>query len=262
MPREIMTIQLGGYSNYMGSHFWNIQEECMSYDEDEESKQNSEVRSDILWRQTSETVVPRLMTLDLKSERGALRRLGYLYPEQSPAQQPGAAFGGLAGIAEDIAVDPGAWSGAVASFYSEPVAVHPFVQHLLDTDAQAYEDEEQYEESEDACRGVGDDGDAAMGGDRDEEKEGSEGEEDETAKKDSKPDFVIEDDSVRYWSDFLKVGFLSYTLSISFLSTHDTTKRTQKADTQKARPRYRQRFLRYMSAFIAMSASTKRWTKS
>ena len=74
----------------------------MLYNEDEESKENSEVRSDILWRQTRDTVVPRLMTLDLKSERGALWRLGHLYPDKTPAHQPAAAFGGLGGIAEDI----------------------------------------------------------------------------------------------------------------------------------------------------------------
>ena len=91
MPREIMTIQLGGYSNFLGSHFWNIQEECMSYDDDDdESRENSEVRHDILWRATRETVVPRLMTLDLKSERGALRRRGYLYPDEEPAAAGGA----------------------------------------------------------------------------------------------------------------------------------------------------------------------------
>jgi len=215
MPREVMTIQLGGYSNYVGSHFWNIQEECMSYNEDEESKENSEVRSDILWRQTRDTVVPRLMTLDLKSERGALRRLGYLYPDKTPAHQPAAAFGGLGGIAEDIAVDAGAWGGAVASFYSEPVAVHPFVQHLLDTDAQAYEDEgeEYYEDGEDALMGEGDDGVGAKeGGDGDghDLKEDGEGGSEDTTRKESMPDFVINDDSVRYWSDFLKVGCQSY----------------------------------------------------
>lgn len=134
-----MTVQLGGYSNFVGSHFWNIQEECMSYEEDEESKANSEVRSDILWRQTSETVVPRLMTLDLKSERGALRRLGYLYPEETPAPQADAFAGGLMGFPEETGADLSAWGGAIASFYSDPVTVHPFVQHLIDTDAEAYE---------------------------------------------------------------------------------------------------------------------------
>ena len=91
MPREIMTLQLGGYSNFLGSHFWNIQEECMSYDDDgDEGGETSEVRHDILWRATRDTVVPRLMTLDLKSERGALRRRGYLNPDEEPAAVLGA----------------------------------------------------------------------------------------------------------------------------------------------------------------------------
>jgi hypothetical protein len=210
MPREIMTIQLGGYSNFLGSHFWNIQEECMSYDDDDdESRENSEVRHDILWRTTRETVVPRLMTLDLKSERGALRRRGYLYPDEEPA----AAGGAAASVAADIAVDMGAWGGQVASYYSEPVAVHPFVQHLLDTDAQEYEEYSEEAEVGNEGGGVGagergggwdgDDGDEAGEGGAHNEGQADGGEE----KKESKPDFVIEDETVRYWSDFLKVSF-------------------------------------------------------
>ena len=114
-------------------------------------------------------------------------------------------------MAEDIAVDMGAWGGPVASFYSEPVAMHPFVQHLLDTDAQEYEEYE--DEDEKALQGgesagepgARDDGNGDETGDGRAEGEGhADGGE---AKTENKPDFVIEDETVRYWSDFLKVSF-------------------------------------------------------
>jgi len=122
---------------------------------------------------------------------------------------------GGSGALPRTSVDAGAWGSAVASFYSEQVAVHPFVQHLLDTDAQAYVDEgeEYYENREDALMGEGDDGVGAkegVEGDGNDLKEEGEGGEEETAHKESTPDFVIMDDSVRYWSDFLKVGCQSY----------------------------------------------------
>lgn len=193
----------------------------MSYDHDEDSKENSEVRSDILWRQTSSTVVPRLMTLDLKSERGALRRMGYLYPEMAHTSQE-ALQGDPSGLSAN-SVDFGAWGGAVASIYMDPIAVHPFVQHIIDTDAQEYEDEDEddeyleEDEEDEGLRGNGMVGSRRRGQKRS-TSEGSEGscekddkdeggEEKGKEAKELKPDFIIEDDTVRYWSDYLKVSF-------------------------------------------------------
>jgi hypothetical protein len=30
MPKELLTLQFGGYSNYVGAHFWNAQDELLS----------------------------------------------------------------------------------------------------------------------------------------------------------------------------------------------------------------------------------------
>lgn len=91
--------------------------------------------------------------------------------------------------------------------------MHPFVQHLLDTDAQEYEEYSEEAEVGNEGGGVGagergggwdgDDGDEAGEGGAHNEGQADGGEE----KKESKPDFVIEDETVRYWSDFLKVSF-------------------------------------------------------
>ena len=61
-------------------------------------------------------------------------------------------------------------------------------------------------------RGVGSStrqgGGQAGGGEKTKEGETEEpGDRDESQQLSSKPDFLIEDDTVRYWSDFLKVSF-------------------------------------------------------
>ena len=30
MPKELLTLQFGGYSNFVGAHFWNAQDELLS----------------------------------------------------------------------------------------------------------------------------------------------------------------------------------------------------------------------------------------
>ncbi|XP_050342835.1 protein misato [Nymphalis io] len=71
--REILTLQFGQYSNYIGAHFWNIQE--LSFDYTGTSK--TECNHDILYREgrtaTGEiTYTPRLLLVDLK---GSLKTL-------------------------------------------------------------------------------------------------------------------------------------------------------------------------------------------
>ena len=95
-----MTFQLGGFSSYCGSHFWNIQasvvssywsvlflvllsgftmqEELLSYQEEQGVDCNFEI-SPTLFRsgqteRSQETYVPRLMILDVQGQRGSLRR--------------------------------------------------------------------------------------------------------------------------------------------------------------------------------------------
>lgn len=71
--REILTLQFGHYSNYVGAHFWNIQELSFDYS----GTATTDLNHDILYRegQTSRnevTYTPRLLIADLK---GALKTL-------------------------------------------------------------------------------------------------------------------------------------------------------------------------------------------
>lgn len=79
--REVVTLQLGHYSNFVGTHWWNLQDAGLSYDPDSSS---GEVQSDVLFRegQTSGghvTYTPRLIAMDLKGSLRTLRQEGRLY---------------------------------------------------------------------------------------------------------------------------------------------------------------------------------------
>ncbi|XP_043506654.1 protein misato [Frieseomelitta varia] len=88
--REILTIQLGHYSNFIGTHWWNIQETNFSYDSDNPS----EINHDVLYREGENlkrqvTYTPRLLLVDLREAVGYLKEQGTLYdtPQSKEAQQ-------------------------------------------------------------------------------------------------------------------------------------------------------------------------------
>ncbi|KAJ8678804.1 hypothetical protein QAD02_014591 [Eretmocerus hayati] len=76
--REILTIQLGHYSNFVGTHWWNLQETNFSYD----ANNPSEINADVLYRegeyQKKVTFTPRLLIADLKGTLGYLSEDGNL----------------------------------------------------------------------------------------------------------------------------------------------------------------------------------------
>ncbi|XP_033831275.1 protein misato homolog 1 [Periophthalmus magnuspinnatus] len=79
--RELITLQLGHYSNFVGTHWWNLQDASLFYDPDTPL---GEIQSDVVFRegQTSGghvTYTPRLIAMDLKGSLGNLRQEGSLY---------------------------------------------------------------------------------------------------------------------------------------------------------------------------------------
>ncbi|KEF59284.1 uncharacterized protein A1O9_04128 [Exophiala aquamarina CBS 119918] len=87
---EIVTIQLGQRSNYLGTHFWNIQESYFTYSEHERSIIDHDVHfRPGLGNDNSETFTPRAVIYDLKGGFGTLRKYNALYgiqDESNPAQ--------------------------------------------------------------------------------------------------------------------------------------------------------------------------------
>lgn len=71
--REIISLQFGHYANFVGAHFWNIQELGFDYT----GQKSSQINHDVLYRegQTIDnkiTYTPRLLLADLK---GSLKTL-------------------------------------------------------------------------------------------------------------------------------------------------------------------------------------------
>ncbi|KAL5115679.1 mtDNA inheritance, partitioning of the mitochondrial organelle [Pleosporales sp. CAS-2024a] len=78
--REIITLQFGERSNYLGTHFWNTQESYFTYPPEAESP----VNHDILFRpglapDGSDTFTPRALIYDLKGAFGSMRKISALY---------------------------------------------------------------------------------------------------------------------------------------------------------------------------------------
>lgn len=79
--REVITLQLGHYSNFVGTHWWNLQDAALSYDPDAPL---GEIQSDVVFREGQTpgglvTYTPRLIAMDLKGSLRTLRQEGSLY---------------------------------------------------------------------------------------------------------------------------------------------------------------------------------------
>lgn len=79
--REVITLQLGHYSNFVGTHWWNLQDASLSYDLDAPL---GEIQSDVVFREGQTfgghvTYTPRLIAMDLKGSLRTLRQEGSLY---------------------------------------------------------------------------------------------------------------------------------------------------------------------------------------
>ncbi|XP_033107538.1 protein misato homolog 1-like [Anneissia japonica] len=83
-PRELITIQCGHFSNFVGTHFWNIQESTFCYDINQASSRVKEIDHDVLYREgktimNEVTYTPRLIAIDLKGSLKTLSVEGILY---------------------------------------------------------------------------------------------------------------------------------------------------------------------------------------
>ncbi|TKS88752.1 Protein misato -like protein 1 [Collichthys lucidus] len=87
--REVITLQLGHYSNFVGTHWWNLQDASLSYDPEAPP---GDIESDVVFREGQTqgghvTHTPRLIAMDLKGSLRTLRQEGSLYDaeEETPA---------------------------------------------------------------------------------------------------------------------------------------------------------------------------------
>ncbi|XP_069796670.1 protein misato homolog 1 [Narcine bancroftii] len=112
--REVLTLQLGHYSNFVGTHWWNIQDAALHYDSNHND--SSEINNNVLFREGQTlrghpTYTPRLILLDLKGSLSSLKQEGDLY-----------------GVSQ---VEPAlTWEGSLTVHEEEPVTKNPFLQQL------------------------------------------------------------------------------------------------------------------------------------
>ncbi|CAN1834869.1 Protein misato homolog 1 [Linum perenne] len=122
--REIVTIQVGGYANFVGSHFWNFQDELLGLFDDPDSdpaflNHQQYLNMDVLFR-TGETqkgiptYTPRLVSVDLQGSLGSLSSRGSLYNDDSSSSSSSVPT----------------WSGSVVTSTSEVHQKNLFLESL------------------------------------------------------------------------------------------------------------------------------------
>ncbi|XP_055816634.1 uncharacterized protein LOC129886113 isoform X2 [Solanum dulcamara] len=126
--REIVTIQVGNYANFIGSHFWNFQDELLGLAESPESDQvfkNHSLDMDVLYR-TGETqqglltYIPRMVSVNFQGSLGSVSSRGSLY-NQIPAKN----------------MDVSTWKGRVTTHASEPFRRNLFLQSLSEEEQKS-----------------------------------------------------------------------------------------------------------------------------
>lgn len=183
----MITLQCGNYANYIGTHFWNLQEAGFVYGENSKKEATVkaeflEVDNDVLYREGQTegghcTYTPRLVTIDLKGSLGSLPQCGDLYGK---TQVPSS---------ESIA-----WTGGCQVFKEEPIKKNDFLR-----DMENEVEDETNEKDIDICL------------DSENEKEKQEG------------DLYNLDEDISFWSDYLGARFHPRSVLLAYSFQHENT---------------------------------------
>ncbi|XP_010263736.1 PREDICTED: protein misato homolog 1 isoform X2 [Nelumbo nucifera] len=119
--REIVTIQVGSFANFIGSHFWNFQDELLGLVDDPHGDpvfKNQSLDMDVFYRagempQGIPTYSPRLLSIDFQGTLGSLSSHGSLYHEIPSAP-----------------MHVRTWTGNVTKLVSDPQKKNLFLQRL------------------------------------------------------------------------------------------------------------------------------------
>ncbi|KAI5439207.1 uncharacterized protein LOC127120350 isoform X1 [Lathyrus oleraceus] len=125
--KEIVTIQVGDYANYIGSHFWNFQDELIGLAGDPQADsvfKNQDLNMDVLYRtgethQGIDTYTPRLVSINMRGSLGSMSSRGTLYKEVAPTTS-----------------DVFTWTGSVSTQASEPREKNLFLRSLYEEESQ------------------------------------------------------------------------------------------------------------------------------
>ncbi|KAF8335795.1 Misato segment II tubulin-like domain-containing protein [Cantharellus anzutake] len=110
--REIIYIQTGNVSNYIGTHFFNTCESYFTYDVDDKVKKMDQIDHNVSFREGvapggQPTFCPRLLLFDEKENFGALPKINDLYSPELGDEI--AAWGGDIGINKQVPIEKSAY---------------------------------------------------------------------------------------------------------------------------------------------------------
>ncbi|XP_013772743.1 protein misato homolog 1-like [Limulus polyphemus] len=190
--KEIITIQIGHYSNFVGTHWWNLQEASFCYDASKVPE--LEINHDVQFREGKTlrghtTYTPRLLAIDTKGSLKTLKQTGTLYDisHTKPSSE---------------------WGGNIDIFKSEPERRNEFLKQIEKNQRSCYKDTEccvNFDEEKDTCQAKFS---SAVP---------------ETA---SSEEFGLKtynlDNGVEVWSDFLKTQFHSRSICLIDEYFHDS----------------------------------------
>lgn len=97
MPREVVTVQLGNLANYVGAHYWNIEDELSVFADDETSRAAAGLEIDphvSFMRLASGRYVPRAVMVDFQGTLGSMSEQGTMHVEPVQAAAGSAAWDG------------------------------------------------------------------------------------------------------------------------------------------------------------------------
>ncbi|KAK9419222.1 putative Protein dml-1 [Seiridium unicorne] len=129
--REIITLQLGQQSNYLGTHFWNTQESYFTYGEDGETP----VDHDVHFRpgrgaDGTETYMPRTVIYDLKGGFGSMRKINALYEAEDG--EPTALWNGQTVVQRQQPINPSAYQESLDAGTAAPELTTSSVRYWSD----------------------------------------------------------------------------------------------------------------------------------
>jgi Misato Segment II tubulin-like domain/Tubulin domain len=117
--REVLTLQIGRYSNFVGAHYWNFQDELWgwAHAEDRGGKMPDAYDPSIMFSYAQKTLAPRLLAWDTRDGLGGMHPGGTLAARGSAAGSSG-----------------GLWAGNVAAHSQEPEHTPNAFQRFLAAD--------------------------------------------------------------------------------------------------------------------------------
>lgn len=196
--KEVVTLQFGHYANFIGTHWWNIQESSFIYDP--KLAESKEVNPDVLFREGKNlnkqvTFTPRLILWDLKGSLHSLRKEGTLYDFRSDRTS--------------------GWDGDVTVTKKPRIEKNEFLKDLekQEEDYQVPTDYEEMELSQDDTTGEN------LETKEPKEVDGNcDSQEDVFGQK-----FYNLDDSVQVWSDFLNIHLHPKSVNIINEFSHNSS---------------------------------------